>query len=92
MTLTEPHSLVDYCFKELDLAAEAKNGVELRRVKGLIFTLAGKDLEIARFGLTGEQRAASLRTATSLYELAKNTFLQSARRRYGGGSELQRPA
>jgi hypothetical protein len=76
MTLTEFHDFVDYCFKELDLAAEAKDGAEFGRVKGLIIALARKELEVAHFmdGQTDEQREASRNTATAYYELAKGFY------------------
>jgi hypothetical protein len=80
MTFKEFCDFVDYCFKELDLAAEAKDGVEFRRVKGLILSLTRKNLEIAHFmdRLTDEQRAASLNAATSYYELAEGFYTAGA--------------
>lgn len=76
MTFTEYREFVDYCFKELDLADEAKDGAEFRRVKGLILALARKELEIARFmdGLPDEYRVGCLETATAYYELAKGFY------------------
>jgi hypothetical protein len=73
MTHAEYMNFVEYCFKELDLAAEVNDGAEFRRVKGLILALARKELEIARFmdGQTDRQREAALKAATSKYELAK---------------------
>jgi hypothetical protein len=60
MTHAEYMSFVEYCFGELDLAAEAKDGAEFRRVKGLIMALARKQLEVARFmdGLTDRQKGS----------------------------------
>jgi hypothetical protein len=76
MTHAEYIDFVGYCFKELDLAADAKDGGEFRRVKGLILALARKDLEVAYFmdGLTEAQRATALKAATSYYELAKRFY------------------
>lgn len=80
MTFTEFSDFVDYCFKEFDLAAEAQDGAEFRRVKGLILALARKKLEIAHFmnGLKDKQRAATLETATAYYELAKGFYTADA--------------
>lgn len=76
MTHSEYLDFKEYCFKQLDLAAEAKDGAEFRRVKGLIMAFASKNLEAAHFmdGLTDEQRASSLQAATAYYELAKGFY------------------
>lgn len=80
MTLTEYSGFVDYCFKQLDLAAETKDGAEFWRVKGLILAMARKYFETAYFmdGLTDDQRAASRKAAVSYYELAKGFYSAEA--------------
>ncbi len=76
MTFAEYQGFLDYCFEEINLAAAAKDGAELWRVRGLLMALARKNLEVAHFmdGLTDEQRTASLHLATSNYELAKRFY------------------
>jgi hypothetical protein len=76
MRFIEYREFVEYCFKELDFAAEAKDGGEFRRVRGLILAIARKQLEISKFmdGLTDSQRASAWQCAVSYYELAKGFY------------------
>lgn len=76
MTFEDYMAFVDYCFEQLDFAAERKDGEEFRRVKGLMFAFARKHLETAHFmdGLTDDQRAWSRRAAITYYELAKSFY------------------
>jgi hypothetical protein len=76
MTMAEYHAFVAYCFEELNLAGESKEGGEFVRVKGLLLAMARQELETAHFaaGLTDEQRESSRRAATAYYELAKGFY------------------
>jgi hypothetical protein len=76
MKHAEFRGFVDYCYKELDFADEAKDLQEFRRVKGLFLAIARKLMETAHFmdGLTDEQRQSAHRAAENTYEFAKGFF------------------
>ena len=81
MTFTEYLAFVDYVFSETDFAAEAKDGREFFRVKGLLLAIARKELEVGHFLAwpTAEQRASSQRAAQTYFDLAKGFYPEAMR-------------
>jgi hypothetical protein len=80
MARQEFHDFIDFCLERLNHDYETKSGpesfAEYRRVKGLLFAIARKELELSDFGdgLTIEQRLSTKAAATSYHELAKGFY------------------
>jgi hypothetical protein len=76
MTRCEFFVFVEFCLSQIDRAFEASGRVECGRVKGLLFAIAQKQLQVSYFesNATPAQRAAMHKTATACYELAKGFY------------------